>query len=104
MALDLETINDTYYGGFARWEPMGGLAARGMAPPFEEWPEELKQYFTYDPEGAEKLLDEAGYPRGADGVRFKVELDHRDVYDLGYREIAAGYWEDIGVEVKIEIC
>ena len=103
MALDLETINDTYYGGLARWEPMGGIASKPYGTTFEDYPEDLKQYFTYDPEGAEKLLDEAGYPRGADGVRFKVELDHRDVYDLGYREIAVGYWEALGVEVKIEI-
>ena len=32
-----------------------------------EWPEEVKKGYTYDPEGAAKLLDEAGYPRGADG-------------------------------------
>jgi peptide/nickel transport system substrate-binding protein len=38
--------------------------------PFEEWPAELKQYYTYDPQGAEKLLDEAGYPRGSDGFRY----------------------------------
>ena len=103
MALDLETINDTYYGGLARWEPMGGIASKPYVNTFEDFPEDLKQYYAYDPEGAEKLLDEAGYPRGADGVRFKVDLDHRDVYDLGYREIAVGYWEAIGVEVKIEI-
>ena len=53
--------------------------------------------------GAEKLLDEAGYPRGADGVRLKTTLQHRDVIDLGYVEIAASYWADIGVEVTIDI-
>ena len=36
--------------------------------------EEIKQYWVYDPEGAERLLDEAGYPRGADGVRFRTEI------------------------------
>ena len=103
MALDLETINDTYYGGFARWEPMGLISHKPYATTFEEYPEELKQYWIYDPEGAEKLLDEAGYPRGADGVRLKVNYDHRDVIDLGYAEIAIGYWEEIGVDVTTEI-
>ena len=106
MAIDLETINNTYFGGFAKWEPMGhiGYAFPGWYTPFEEWPEEVKQYYRYDPEGAEKLLDEAGYPRGADGVRFKVTHDHRyPNYDLGYAEIAAGYWAEIGVEVTIQI-
>ena len=100
MALDLETINDTYYGGLAKWEPIGLLGVKGYYTPFEEWPEELKQYYRYDPQGAEKLLDEAGYPRGADGVRFQTSLELRPG-DLGYFEIAAGYLADIGVDVSI---
>ena len=103
MALDLETINDTYFGGFADWENPRWIGIKGYYTPFEEWPEELKQYYKYDPEGAEKLLDEAGYPRGADGIRFTAEYTHRDVIDLGYTEIAASYWADIGVEVTTRI-
>ena len=103
MALDLETINDTYYAGFAKWENPSFIAVKGYYTPFEEWPAELKQYYTYDPEGAEELLDEAGYPRGADGVRFKFEHMHRDVADLGRTEIVAGYWADIGVDVTISV-
>ena len=60
MALDLETINVTYYAGYARWEDPRWNGTKGYYTPFEEWPEELKQYYRYDPEGAEKLLDEAG--------------------------------------------
>ena len=105
MALDLETINDTYFGGFARWEPSGivGSAVKGYHITFEEFPEDVKQYYTYDPEGAESLLDAAGYPRGADGTRLRATLDQRDVNDLGYTEIAIGYWADIGVAVTINI-
>ena len=103
MALDLETINDTYYGGFAEWQPPRYIGVKGYYTEWEEWPAELKQYYTYDPEGAEKLLDEAGYPRGADGVRFKVTQDHRDFLPLGYTEIAVGYWADIGVDVTTNI-
>ena len=29
--------------------------------PFAEWPEEIKKYWTYDPDGAEALLDAAGF-------------------------------------------
>ena len=103
MALDLETINDTYYTGLAKWESPAWSFVKGYYTPVEEWPEELKQYYRYDPEGAEALLDAAGYERGADGVRFKVDYSHRDITDLGYAEIAVGYWADIGVDVKIEI-
>ena len=83
---------------------MGWLRVPGYYSPFEEWPEELKQYYTYDPEGAERLLDEAGY-RARCGRRSdsRQSIQHRDVIDLGYTEIAAGYWDDIGVDVTTEI-
>ena len=105
MALDLETINDTYFGGFSRWQPAGivGPAVVGYHITFDEIPEEVKQYYRYDPEAAEKLLDEAGYPRGADGIRLSTTLSQRDVNDLGYTEIAVGYWAEIGVDVTISI-
>ena len=104
MAIDLETINATYYKGFAKWQPQGfiGDSLKGYYVPFEEWPEAVKQGFLYDPEGAEKLLDEAGYPRGADGIRFKTVLNHLQRWDVGYQEIAVEYWAQIGVDVEIQ--
>ena len=74
----------------------------GVSNPFDTWPEEIKQYWVYDPEGAERLLDEAGYPRGADGVRFRTEILLRPSHDVGYRELIAGYWKEIGVEAEIK--
>ena len=105
MALDLKEISDTYFGGLGRWKPQGGVgkAVVGYNTSFDEYPEEVKQYYIYDPEGAEKLLDEAGYPRGADGVRLKVHLHHRDVSDLAYTEIAVSYWREIGIDVDVGI-
>ena len=97
MALDLETISETFFKGYARTTPMGLLARKGYYIPFEEWPEEVKQYYRYDPEGAEKLLDEAGYPRGPDGIRFKTTQDL--LYLKDYPEIAEEYWREIGVHV-----
>ena len=77
MAIDLETINDNYFSGLGEWQPMGPLGPSwvGYNNPFDTWPEELKKFWSsYDPAGAERLLDKAGYPRGADGVRFKTEI------------------------------
>ena len=34
MALDLEMINDTYYGGLAKLEPIGLLGVKGYYTPF----------------------------------------------------------------------
>ena len=103
MALDHETVNDTYFKGLGVWKPMGwlGTTLKGYVTPFDEWPEEVKQYYTYDPTGAEALLEAAGYPRGADGVRlrFPILFEAGSGKDMGYVEIAIEYWKDIGVEV-----
>lgn len=40
------------------------------------WDESLKGY-EFDPELAGKMLDEAGYPKGADGFRFKMVVNTR---------------------------
>ncbi len=105
MAIDLETINNTYYKGYADWIPTGraGTALKGYITPFEEWPEEIKQYYRYDPEGAEALLDEAGYPRGADGVRFKTVYEHYEFFDFNYYQIAMEYIRAIGIGVEVQV-
>ena len=105
MALDLETVNSAYYKGSADMTPQG-LINRVLTENitrFEEWPEDVKKVFDYDPENAEALLDEAGYPRGADGIRFKTELMHLARYDLNYSELLASYWNKIGIDVEIQV-
>ena len=103
MALDLETMNDTYFRGTAKWKPRGvlGEAIIGYNTPFEEWPEEVRKGYMYDPEGAEKLLDEAGFPRDADGIRIKATEHHFEHADFDYAQLAASYWKAIGVDVEI---
>ena len=102
MAIDLDTINTTYYKGWMRPEPMGSIQPfTGYSIPFAEWPEEVKQYYQYDPAGAEKLLDDAGYPRGADGIRFKTADTVLNPASIGHHEIVQGYLAEIGVEVAI---
>ena len=105
MAIDFETINKTYLKGWADTKPAGWIGKNvfGYYVPFEEWSEETKQYYRYDPKGAEKLLDEAGYPQGADGVRFKTTYDHYEFFDLNYYEIAMSYLEAIGIDVEIAL-
>ena len=103
MALDNESIAATYWKGLADPTPQGLIAVKGYHIPFEEWDDEVKQYYRYDPEAAEKLLDEAGYPRGADGTRFKTKLNHGSFASVDYAEIAAAYWAEIGVQVEIDV-
>ena len=105
MALDLETINQTYYKGYANITPRSllGDALVGYIIPFDQWPEAVKQGYRYDPAGAEALLDAAGLTRGADGIRFKTVLSSLDLWDLNYVEIAADYWGKIGIDVEIRV-
>ena len=105
MAVDFETINDTYFHGWADTTPAGqiGTGLIGYFTPFEDWPEELKGYYTYDPEGAEALLDEAGLPRGADGVRFRTVYDHYKPFDFDYYQIVIEYLRAIGIAVEVQV-
>jgi len=58
----------------------------------------------YDPEEAERLLDEAGLKRDADGVRMRIGLAYRSLYShYGVAaEIIAGQLRQIGIESTIE--
>ena len=105
MALNLEEINQGFFGGFGDAIPQGAVSrfTATAATPFDEWPADVKKAFEYDPAGAEALLDEAGYPRGADGVRFKTEFMHLARYDLNYTELLVSYWDAIGVEVEVDV-
>ena len=105
MALNLEEINNAFFKGYADVIPQGPTNSSmvQIATPFEQWPEEVKKVFTYDPEGAEALLDEAGLPRGADGIRLKTKSMGHPRYDLSYAELIISYWNKIGIDVEIDI-
>ena len=105
MALDLDTMTAAYFSGYADTEPRGTLdkqwAKSGYAVPYEEWPEEIKGYYAYNPEAAEALLDEAGLERGEDGYRFEVEFSHFDRWPVAWSEFAVSYWDKIGVKINL---
>ena len=108
LALDNETIARTLYRGYADPTPYGimGPASVGYYVPYEEWPEEVKANYGYDPERAEALLDAAGYKRGADGIRFKTTLDFSDgspYMDVDHVQICKAYWAEIGVDVELNV-
>ena len=104
MALDLESMNNDFFDGQADWVPEGRIgrgAKQGYYTPFSEWPEEIAQHYRYDPERAEQLLDQAGYPRGDDGIRFRTHYDVWEGRPLPFFDLQVAYWRDIGVEVEV---
>ena len=109
LALDLDTMNNMLLGGLGDTTPHGifGTGDPAYSTPFEEWPQEIKDNYDYDPERAEALLDAAGYERGADGIRFSTKLNYNSGTEywnnLDYTQIAVDMWSKIGVDVEIDI-
>jgi peptide/nickel transport system substrate-binding protein len=67
-AIDTAFIVDVVFMGYA-------IAATGPVPSSAaDFYTADVPTFAYDPAAAESLLDEAGYPRGADGTRFSLRL------------------------------
>ncbi len=61
--------------------------------------------YTYDPGKSESLLDAAGYPRGADGVRFRLTLQSpngRYLSDAIVAQAVGQFLKDVGVETRVE--
>lgn len=67
-AIDKDFVVKTIFLGFAR-------PATGLVPAFDKvfYAADTQQY-PFDITKAEKLLDEAGYKRGGDGIRFRLKL------------------------------
>ncbi len=70
-ALDRNFIRDVVWYGYGQIisGPVSPEVTRFYVPDLPDYP--------FDTDAAEKLLDEAGYPRGADGTRFAITLDFR---------------------------
>ena len=97
MSIDRQLINEAVIGGVG-------------------WPVEIPYYdinhpdweedrwgVGYDPAMAETLLDQAGFPRGGDGNRFKIAMFAWPVGhffgDIG--DAVAQFWEEVGVDVDV---
>jgi peptide/nickel transport system substrate-binding protein len=76
----------------------------GLVNPPHDHPD-LEPY-PFDPDMAEAMLDEAGWPRGADGVRFPIRLQAgRDRYlnDVNVVQAIAQMLGDVGIDVELDI-
>ena len=104
-AINVPEIIESYYNGDADPRPWGFAPgpAVGYYTPYEQWTDDVKQLFEYDPDEAERLLDEAGYTRGSDGVRIETNWDVFPPWghDIDLSQIVASYWDKVGVKVTI---
>jgi peptide/nickel transport system substrate-binding protein len=101
-ALDRDLIAETVYNGFA-------IRADGTQPVLSiaYAPDRINTIYTYDPEKAAALLDEAGWTMGGDGIREKD--GQRLSFETLYSEGVATYeqqipymqqaWREAGIEM-----
>ncbi|MBM3299620.1 MAG: ABC transporter substrate-binding protein, partial [Deltaproteobacteria bacterium] len=108
LALDREEIAEIVYLG--RGVPQQATPVDHMTVSFVT-EEHLNSFIEYDPDRANALLDEMGLV-DTDGDGFRERLDGSKfvilyVYDtletpVRVTELVRGYWEDIGVAVKLK--
>jgi peptide/nickel transport system substrate-binding protein len=99
-ALDREQIVESLYFGHAK-------VATGPIPPINDWAynADAQPQYPYDKAKAEQLLDEAGWIRGADGVRtkdgvrFEIEVltNSGNKVREGILQVMEQQWGEIGV-------
>jgi len=99
MAVDRNAINDSIYGGLYDPTPCGLIHPMftGWTTPYADWPQELKDEYTYNPTKAKELLTEAGYPNG-----FSTDIVLSSTTDMALPMVIKAYFKDIGVEMEIK--
>ena len=98
MAVDLPDIAKSYYGGSVEPYPdtLTNRNIKGWGFPYDEWPQDLKDEYAYNPAAARKLLADAGYPHG-----FKTNVVADVDGDLELLQIVKSYFADVGIDMEI---
>ncbi|MFW6195292.1 MAG: ABC transporter substrate-binding protein [Chloroflexota bacterium] len=95
-AIDRDLINE------ALLNDMGGpVYVNYFSPDNSRWDDEWN--FEYDPERAEELLDEAGYPEDG-GTRFQMPFYRQGLAVNLLDELQdaiSGFWTDIGIDTEL---
>jgi len=97
MAIDRTAIANSIYGGTGSDQPVGVIdpIMKGYCYPYEEWPQSLKDEYTYNPTKAKELLAEAGFPNG-----FKTNVVTGGT-NTEVMEAFKAMFMDIGVDMEI---
>lgn len=94
LALDRAALVRSLLAGFAR-------PAAGLLPP-EHWAAAPLSPPAFDPEKAQRLLDEAGLLRRRDGVRFRLSYKtSENKVSRAVASVLAEQWAAVGVEAEV---
>lgn len=92
-------LKAVYFGhGQAAQAPFGHLLGWAGHPGIS-----YDKMYPTDVEAANKKLDEAGYPRGADGIRFKTSISFGSdaAEELATATVVQEAWKKVGVQVEL---
>jgi len=97
-AIDLPTIAKDYYHGLVEPYPdtLTSRWMKGWGFPYNMWPQDLKNEYTYNPTVAKNLMTDAGYPNG-----FKTNVVADTAGDINLLQIVKSYLAGISVDMEI---
>ena len=98
MAIDLPELSKSYYNGTIEPYP-ATLTSRymeGWGFHYEDWPQDLKDEYAYNPTAAKKLLAEVGHAHG-----FKTNIVVQADSDMGLLKIVQSYFVKVGIDMEI---
>ena len=97
-AMDLPTLAKTYYYGTVDpWPSTLASNFMGWGFPYNQWPQDLKDQYTYDTTAAKALLAAAGYANG-----FTTDLLVDNTNDMDLVAIVQSYLAVIGIKTNIQ--
>lgn len=98
LAVNLEDLAEFYYGGTASATPSGLVTQNytTYAYVYDDWPQELKDEYTFDLDGARALLADAGYPDG-----FDTNVVAANTEDTQLLQVFKDYFLEIGIDMEI---
>ena len=98
-AIDTETITTQYYGLDASEFDLFGIWSNSTNwSSVDQWDDELKDEFKYDPDAAKQLLADAGYPDGFEFTVVLFAMMDQDLYTLVAEQLA-----QVGIKMNIEV-
>lgn len=106
LGIDRQTLVDKVLGG-------NGIVGAGYLPPGYPqfiWTPSEEESLDFDPDRANDLLDDAGYPMGSDGIRedadgnqlkFRFGIHSDDATDAAIAPYVEEWMSDIGIQLEV---
>ena len=111
MAIDKEELVDKVLQGYGT--PASGIVTPASAPAIYHWEPTEEEEIPFDPDGANQLLDDAGYedtdddgvremPGGGEPLRFRYFIRSENDDTVKASQFIKGWFEDIGVATDVQ--